>query len=206
MDKTAVKSAIEALIDTKRYVEQKKYVLETIANWPKRQIRFQGEDEPLNILVDLGIQSPEALTNVFGLVERKRRDAPSSKKMDYQRDYMRQRRQRIMKAVRLEEIVRGKKMDEKQRTAYSATILAQWTKQREAVIEGKPEADWKQRNVLVGEFWKRIDAQLDKDLAEAAKVLEAPGHRKVRTVQIRQPKGILGQKLQEALTTKKRKK
>ena len=39
IDKAAVKTAVEYLIDTKRYVEQKKYVLETIHNWPK-PIRF----------------------------------------------------------------------------------------------------------------------------------------------------------------------
>lgn len=206
MDKTAVKSAVESLIETKRYVEQKKYILETIANWPKRQIRFAGDDEPLNVLVDLGLESQEALTNVLALVERKRRETPTSKKMDYQRDYMRQRRQRIVKAIKLEEIVRGKKLDETARAAYSATVMAQWTKQREEAIAKKPNATWKERNEIAAQFWQKVDEQLDHDLNEATKVLEAPGHRKVRTVQIRQPKGILGQKLQEALTAKKRKK
>lgn len=205
MDKAAVKTAVEYLIETKRYVEQKKYVLETISNWPKRQIRFAGEDAPMNALVELGLESAEALTNVFGLVERKRRTVPNSKKMDYQRDYMRQRRQRIVKAIKLEEIVRGARMTDAERTAYSSATLAEWTKQREAVIAKHPEASWKERNQIAGQFWETVDKQLDHDLAEAKKVLDAPGHRKVRTVQVRQPKGILGAKLKEALTTKRSK-
>lgn len=205
MDKEAVKAAVEYLIETKRYVEQKKYVLETIHNWPKRQIRFNGEDAPMNVLVDLGLDSAEALTNVFALIERKRRTVPTAKKMDYQRDYMRQRRHRIMKAIKLEEIVRGKRMTDAERTTYSASVLAGWTKRREEAIAKHPEASWKERNQIAGEFWESVDKQLDNDLVEAQKVLEAPGHRKVRTVQIRQPKGILGQKLQEALTKKPRK-
>ena len=150
MDKAAVKVAVEYLIETKRYVEQKKYVLETISNWSKRQIRFAGEDAPMNALVDLGLDSEEALTNVLALVERKRRTVPNSKKMDYQRDYMRQRRQRIVKALKLEEIVRGTKMTEAERTAYSAATLAEWTKRREAVIAKHPEASWKERNEIAG--------------------------------------------------------
>ena len=204
MDKAAVKAAVECLIETSRYVEQKKYVLETISNWPRRQVRFAGDDEPLNALVDLGLDSSEALTNVFALIERKRRSVPTSKKMDYQRDYMRQRRQRIMKAIRLEEIVRGKKLDDKARAAYTATIMAEWTKRREEAIKQNPNASWAERNVISGKFWESVDNQLDRDLEEAKKVLDAPGHRKVRTVQIRQPKGILGQKLQEAITKRKR--
>ena len=202
MDKAAVKMAVEYLIETKRYVEQKKYVLETVNNWSKRQIRFMGEDAALNPLVDLGLDSSEALQNIFALIERKRRTVPTAKKMDYQRDYMRQRRQRIMKGIKLEEIVRGKRMTDTERTAYSATLLAGWTKRREELITKHPEASWKERNELVGQFWESVDKQLDNDLAEAEKVLAAPGHRKVRTVQIRQPKGILGQKLQAALTKK----
>lgn len=205
MDKAAVKAAVEYLIETKRYVEQKKYVLETISNWSKRQIRFAGEDAPMNALVELGLDSEEALTNVLALVERKRRTVPNSKKMDYQRDYMRQRRQRIVKALKLEEIVRGAKMTEADRAAYSAATLAEWTKRREAVIAKHPEASWKERNEIAGQFWESVDKQLEHDLAEAKKVLDAPGHRKVRTVQIRQPKGILGEKLKEALTTKRSK-
>lgn len=205
MDKAAVKTAVEYLIDTKRYVEQKKYVLETIHNWPKRQIVFAGEDAPMNALVSLGLDSDEALVNVFALIERKRKTVPNSKKMDYQRDYMRQRRQRIVKAIRLEEIVRGKKMGDNERTAYSATLLADWTKRREAAIAKHPEASWKERNEIAAAFWESLDKQLDHDLAEADKVLTTPGHRKVRTVQVRQPKGILGAKLQEALTTKRSK-
>lgn len=205
MDKEAVKSAVEYLIGIKRYVEQKKYVLETISNWPKRQILFVGDDAPMNALVELGLDSNEALVNVFALIERKRKTVPNSKKMDYQRDYMRQRRQRIVKATKLEEIVRGKRMSDTERVAYQAMLLADWTKRREAAIAKHPEATWKEKNELAGTFWESVDKQLERDLTEANKVLASPGHRKVRTVQVRQPKGILGEKLKEALTTKRSK-
>jgi len=204
MDKEAIKAAVEALIHTTRYVEQKKYVLETVENWDKRQIRFAGEDEPLNALVDLGVESQEALANVLTLIERKRRLVPTARKIDYQRDYMRQRRLRLTKAVKLEEIVRGKRLTKDERDAYKAATLAGWIKRREDVLAKNPEANWKQRNELVATFWEQVDRQLETDLAEAQKVLDAPGHRKVRVVQVRQPKSILGQKLQDALTKRKR--
>lgn len=202
MDKEALKAAVEHLIKTKRYIEQKKYVQETVAGWSKRQIRFVGEDESLNALVDLGNESTEALDNVFALIERKRRAIPSAKKIDYQRDYMRQRRKRIMLATKLEQIVTGKKMNLDERTAFSATIVANWTRQREEVLAQYPEADWTERNEIVGKFWESIDRRLEAEFAKASSVLDTPTHRKVRKVQVNKPVGILGEKLTAAFGKK----
>jgi hypothetical protein len=204
MDKSAIKVAVEALIKTKRYIEQKKYVLDTVESWSKRQIRFVGDDEPLNAMVDLGLESREALANVFALIERKRRAIPTAKKMDYQRDYMRQRRHRLMSAIKIEQIITGKKMTAEEKAAFSAALLADWTKQREAELAKYPEADWKERNVIVGHFWEAIDNRLNAELAKANSVLDTPTHRKVRKVQVRKPVGILGEKLQSALDRRTR--
>lgn len=203
MDKSAIKTAVECLIKTNRYIEQKKYIVETVTNWDKRQIRFVGDDEPLNALVDLGLESQEALDNVFALVERKRRTIPTAKKMDYQRDYMRQRRRRIMIATKLEQIVSGKKMDKDERDVFAATLMADWTKQREAELAKYPSADWKERNDIVGQFWEAIDRRLEAEYAKAYAVLDAPNHRVVRKVQVRKPVGILGEKLTSALNKRK---
>ncbi len=204
MDKSAIKTAVESLIKTKRYIEQKKYIAETIENWSKRQIRFVGEDESLNALVDLGLESNEALVNVFALIERKRRAVPSAKKMDYQRDYMRQRRKRVMTSIKLEEIVTGKKMTAEDRVAFSAQLNANWTKLREAELAKYPDADWKERNEIVGRFWESIDNRLEAEMAKAASVLDTPTHRRVRKVQVSKPVGILGEKLKTVLDTRRR--
>ena len=204
MDKSAIKAAVESLIKTTRYIEQKKYITETVENWSKRQIQFVGDDAPLNALVDLGVESEEALDNVFALIERKRRAIPTVKKMDYQRDYMRQRRKRVMIATKLEQISTGKKMDAEQRAAFAAVLIADWTKKREQELAKYPEADWKERNEIVGRFWEAIDTRLESEFAKASSVLDAPGHRVVRKVQVRKPVGILGEKLQSALVSRKR--
>lgn len=204
MDKALLKTAVEHLIREPKYIEQKKYVLETISNWDKRQIRFVGDDECLNALVDLGVESSEALQNVFALIERKRRAIPTVKKVDYQRDYMRQRRARIAMAIKLEQIVSGEKMDADTRTAFGAAMMADWTTQRELMLAEHPNADWKERNALVGEFWEKIDRRLENELAKANSVLSAPDHRKVRKVQVRKPVGIIGEKLTAALQNRKR--
>ena len=204
MDKTAVKKAVECLIQTKRYIEQKKYIAETVDSWSKRQIRFVGEDEPLNALVDLGVESKEALVNVFSLIERKRRAVPTAKKIDYQRDYMRQRRRRITLATRLEEIVSGKRMTAEERSTFGAVTLAEWTRQREVELAKYPTADWKERNEIVGQFWEAIDNRLEAQYQKACAVVGTPTHRMVRKVQVRKPVGILGEKLTHALDKQKR--
>lgn len=203
MDKSAIKTAVECLIKTTRYIEQKKYVIETVDGWSKRQIRFVGEDDPLNALVDLGLESTEALDNVFALIERKRRAIPRVKKIDYQRDYMRQRRKRIMLATRLEQIVSGKKMDADERAAFGVAVMAEWTKQREDELAKFPAADWKERNEIVAQFWETIDRRLEQEYNQAESVLDAPNHRKVRKVQVTKPVGILGEKLHTALKKRK---
>jgi len=179
-------------------------VLETVAGWSKRQIRFVGNDEALNCLVDLGVESEEALQNVFALVERKRRSVPTAKKVDYQRDYMRQRRKRVMLATKLEEIVTGKRLSGDERTSFAAALVAEWTKQRELELAKSPTADWKERNEIVAEFWETIDRRLEAEFEKAASVLDTPTHRKVRKVQVTKPVGILGEKLTSAFSRKQK--
>lgn len=204
MDKAALKTAVEYLIGCTKYIEARRSINEAVDLWAKRPMTFAGDLAVLNPLIDLGVASPEALANVFALVERKRRTAPSARKVDYQRDYMRQRRVRINKAVRLEEIVRGKRMTPEERKAYGIATLANWIKQRQEWLGQHSDASWKERNELAGQFWKKVDDQLDHDLSEAEKVLAAPGHRKVRRLDVREPKGVLGQKLKEALDKRRR--
>ena len=204
MDKQAVKAAVESLIETTQYLSIRRAFDELIRTWDKWPTRFAENMAVYNALVDLGRESPDALANVYALVERKRRGVPAAKKVDYQRDYMRQRRVRVNKAIELEEIVRGKPMGADERKAYGIAVLADWMRQRQEMLAKHPEASWKDRNELVGKFWEELEARLDNELEEAHKVLEAPGHRKVRKIDLRQPKGVLGQKLKEALASKRK--
>ena len=204
MDKESIKTAVKALIKTPRYTDQKRYILETVAKWPKRQVILAGEDAQYNPLVALGVESLDALNNVFTLAERKRRLSAPVKKIDYQRDYMRQRRKRLMTAIKLEQIVSGKKMDAEERDAYGAMVLSEWTKQREEELAKFPDADWKERNVIVAKFWEKIDRRLDTEYNKALAIMDAPNHRVVRKVQVKKPVGILGEKLESALKNRKR--
>lgn len=187
MDRQALKEAVQLLIESSEYHVLRKEIVEMIAQWPRRQLMFGGDYIALNSLIDLGLQSRESLDNLFQLVERKRKLVPNSKKVDYQRDYMRQRRQRQLKAVKLEEIVRGKPMTTQEKNAYMAAVWAEWMTRRNDYLKGFPDADWKRRNELTGQFWESIDKALEKELDEATKVLGYPDGRKKRVVKVEKP-------------------
>jgi hypothetical protein len=204
MDKAALREAAELLIQTSEYISLRRQIKEMVAMHQKRETVFAGGLISLNVLIDLGVRSESALENFFAMVERKRRVTPSIRKVDYQRDYMRQRRTRLANAVRLEEIVRSKQLTPVERRAYEAATLAAWMAKRDELLAAKPDADWKTRNRIVGEFWLSVDRQLAHDLEEAEKVLAYPGGRRRRIVRVdKRPTTVLGRQLYDALKGKK---
>jgi hypothetical protein len=202
MDRTTLKQAVEMLIASDEYSSIRREVVDMVSS--DRPKRFADNLETLNSLIELGKDSMEALNNVFSLIERKRRERPSVRKSDYQRDYMRQRRKRIAKAVELESIMRGKAMSPDEKSSFIAAISADWMTKRDKALAQHPEANWTERNRISGDFWQYIDSQLDTELAEAKRILDTPNRRVRRVVRVEhQPKTELGKKLKDALSKRK---
>lgn len=167
MDRDEIRAAVEMLVTTDRYAVLKKELRELIATREELPRRFAADLAPLNALIALEKNNPEAFENVLNLIEAKRSVEPSTGKTDYQRDYMRQRRARLNTALKIEETERGKSLSPAARAQFKEAQLKQWMGARDAYIHAKGDLDWKARNDATAEFWKTIDAQLELRLVEA---------------------------------------
>lgn len=167
MDKEEIKVAVDLLVDTNNYAALKKALRELIETKESLPRRFAGELAPLNALIGLSNISEEAFENVLALVETKRKVTPETGKVDYQRDYMRQRRARLATALKIEEMERGKSLSPEARKKFKDNQQVVWQKARDAYIASHGELDWKERNLVTSDFWEKIDAQLEQHLVDA---------------------------------------
>lgn len=161
LDRESLREAIGLLIESTEYATLKKAILANIKS--KFPVRFVGELANLNILLDLAAASNASLANVFSIVERKRRTAPDTGKVEYQRSYMRQRRARLQTALEIEQLKTGKKLGSIARSAFNAATMAKWMAARDGYLATLGEMTWKQKNAAVSEFWERIDQQLENE-------------------------------------------
>ena len=171
MDKNAVKDAVQFLVDTDRYAELKKNLKVALANWKTKPMVFVGELAILNALLDVGILSGPAFQNVFDIIERTRRGSPTTGKTDYMRGHMAARRARERKAVQLAEIINGRKMKPDEKEAYAMAVHTGWMVKRGEYMAEREPLEWSERNAVIGDYWRAVDAELDRDLEEAQRVL-----------------------------------
>lgn len=120
----------------------------------------------MNALIDVGLQNRTAFEKLVGMAEDRRRAIPRARRVDYQRDLMRERRARIAKAVELHETMHGR-VRGVERNTYINQLQARWRRARDKFIADKGDLDWKARNDAANEFWEMIDRQLDQNLADA---------------------------------------
>jgi hypothetical protein len=165
--KAELKDAVDLLAEAGNYAALRRELMELIATKETMPRMFAGWLEPLNALIRLEAQSDEAFDGVLELVEGRRKTAPETSKVDYQRDYMRQRRARLNTAVQLEELERGSRLSPAARTTFKRVTMKRWMKARDAFIASRGELDWKQRNEVTGEFWEQLDTQLEHNLIDA---------------------------------------
>lgn len=191
MDKQQVADAVNLLIAEDHYTKRLKQILEIVEDWDDSPRVFADKLVALNALVDIGLDDMANLQELFALVESRRKLVPLMKKVDYQRNLMREKRDRLAKAVKLEELVRGKTLTQTEREKYKKSMNGKWVKEKTAYIAAQGELSWKGKNEATREFWEKIDAQLTKDLAEAERVLSHAPVKRKRTVKVERTYGTL---------------
>lgn len=203
MDKQRIAAALTILIGAKHFMQRVRQLEELIDNWSESPLLFGGVLEPLNSLIDVGLADRVAFGKLIALAQAKRREVPAAKKVDYQRELMREKRERVDRAVRLEELVRGSPLRGEVRARYKKDLQQRWMRERNEFIARKGNLSWKQRNEAAGEYWAKVDAQLLRDLAEAQAVLDRPPVKRKRVVKVDNPKPVTA--LSRAMEKAKRK-
>lgn len=198
MDKQDIADAVNFLIAEDSYGKRLKQIEDIIENWDDSPRVFAGKLSALNALVDIGLDDRANLSELLALVESRRKLVPLMKKVDYQRHLMREKRDRLMKAVKLEELVRGKALATKERDAYKLNVSKRWVKEKDKFIKEKGQLSWKERNEATRQFWAGVDAQLDRDLAEAEKVLLHEPVKRKRVVRPEPPVTAMSKAFQKA--------
>lgn len=203
MDKQKIAAALSMLATSKQFTHRVKQIEDIIDGWQDTPLLFGGALEPFNALVDVGLHNREAFGKLIDLARSKRRALPEARRTDYQRELMREKRERLDRAVKLEELVRGSRLTGDKRLAYKKAMQERWMNERNAFIAKKGNLSWKERNEAANEFWARVDAQLNSDLAEAQRVLDRPPVKRKRVVEIDRPKPVTA--LSKAMDKAKRK-
>ena len=106
------------------------------------------------------LHSQHAFERIVALVEEKRKLVPDAKRVDYQRELMRDRRARLAKALELHQLKTGK-LPMSQRELVEKQIAVRWAKARDELVSAKGNVSWADRNAAAQEFWEGIDRQLD---------------------------------------------
>lgn len=166
VDKAKILAAVSYLIAAPNYAKLINEMTQIIERWDTHPMAYGGKLEMLNALIDVGLENRDAFEKLLRLVESKRKLVPQTKRTDYQRQLMRERRARIAKALELAEMTTGK-MSTADRKAREKALQERWRAARDKFIADKGELRWAERNEASNEFWSMIDRQLDTNLAAA---------------------------------------
>lgn len=201
VDRTVLKEAVNFLIASRDYVALVKEIESIRDNWEDRRVYFGGDKECLNAVVQLAITDEDGYDRVRNLINEKRKLVPEAKRNDYQREFMRQLRARVAKAIKIECIVEGRKHftpDEKHER--ERRLRKVWADRKERFFADHGDLSWKERNHVAKIFWEGIDIELEQMMQDAQ---EMEGHRpikKKRVVKVEHaPKTEFGSKLKTAL-------
>lgn len=165
-DKTKLVQALNYLIAAPNYAKLTSELTQIIERWDDHPMVYGGKLQMLNALIDVGLENRQAFEKLLQLVESKRRDLPRTKRTDYQRQLMRERRARIAKAMELAELTGGK-LATADRRARERALTERWRQARDEFIGSKGQIGWAERNAASSEFWAMIDRQLDTNLQQA---------------------------------------
>lgn len=201
VDRTVLKEAVNFLIASRDYVALVKEIESIRENWEDRRVYFGGDKESLNAMVQLAITDEDGYYRVRHLIDEKRKLVPEAKRNDYQREFMRQLRARVAKAIKIECMAEGRKHfspDEKREREQRLRRV--WADRKEKFLAEQGDLSWKERNEVAKIFWEGIDIELE-EMYQSATELE--GHRPVkkkRVVKIdHAPKTEFGNKLKSAI-------
>lgn len=201
VDRTVLKEAVNFLIASRDYVALVKEIESIRDNWEDRRVYFGGDKECLNAMVQLAITDEDGYYRVRHLIDEKRKLVPEAKRNDYQREFMRQLRARVAKAIKIECLTEGRKHfspDEKHER--EKRLRKVWADRKEKFLAEHIDLSWKERNEVAKIFWEGIDIELEEMYQSA---VELEGHhpvKKRRVVKVdRVPKTEFGSKLKSAI-------
>lgn len=160
--------AMNQLIVSPNYAKLINEMTQIIERWDTQPMVYGGAMASLNALVDVGLENRDAFEKLLKLAEEKRKLLPQTKRTDYQRNLMRERRARVAKALELAEMTTGR-MTPTQRKEREKAMTDHWRQARQDFIAAKGEISWAERNAASNEFWSMIDRQLDANLQQARK-------------------------------------
>lgn len=170
MTSRRVTEAVNLLIEAPNYAALINEITRFIETWDTHPMVYGGHLACLNALIDVGLTNRTAFEQLVQLINQKRREHPAIKRVDYQRELMRDRRARIAKALELHETKFGK-LRGAARMAEMKSIQERWAQARKEFMANKGPLDWKGRNMAAAEFWDVIDRNLDENLAQARRAL-----------------------------------
>lgn len=177
MDKRALLTGVNMLVthnDASLLYES----MTALARLPEHLlIGLIGEASELTPLVDLRRRDPERFESVMALIESKRREALLAPlqdpergfdKVEYQRQFMDQKRQRERRAADLENAVRPERdrLIGNARLEFMRTQGQRWKKRRDEMMIAAREAAGghltkEQQTQVLQSFWGSVDAELD---------------------------------------------
>lgn len=167
MDQERIVEAVNYLIASDNYTKLINEITDIIEQWDMHPMAYDGHMQCLNALIDVGLESRDAFENLVKLIENKRRLIPAIKRVDYQRDLMRERRARYAKAIELHELTNRIKVTPVERKRLEEDLRKRWAAARKEFVLAEGDLSWKERNAASGRFWEKIDATLDESLKAA---------------------------------------
>lgn len=199
--RTILKEAVNFLIASRDYVALIREIESIRDNWEDRRVYFGGDKECLNSVVQLCITDEDGYNRVKHLIDTKRKLVPEAKRNDYQREFMRQLRARVAKAIKIESLIEGVRYFTPDSKAERERRLRKaWADRKEQFIAEHGELSWKERNELSKVFWEGIDIELEQMYQEAQ---ELEGHKPVKKKRVVKvdhvPKTEFGSKLKSAI-------
>lgn len=169
MDRDKVTAAVNHLITEQHYAKRAHQIVDLVESWEDSPRVFAGDLAVLNVLVDLGVANRPALDAMFHLAEARRKNLPIARRVDYQRELMRAKRERLAFAVEIDEIKRGKPYTTEVREKLKRDTQKHWMAERNAYLKAIGPMTWKETNEATQRFWAQLDAKLRKELANLKK-------------------------------------
>ena len=182
-DVARARKAVQLLVYVSHFDDYVKTLKKHVAK--PRAMPYKGDKEALNELLKIGRQDLGALDRLIEVAAFKR-DDKNTKAVEYQRQFMAQKRQRDQKVIQFEEMMKGKKLSLEERRQLLLKQYAVWNKEREQFLGMHADASWKERNVLIRDFWKMKEDELNDLIKEAGKAQTTHQlHKNKRTVEVR---------------------
>lgn len=159
-----IEDAVRLLVGARHCTRMMAEVRAIVDKWESEPAVFAGDAAPLNVLVNVGLASRDLLHDILAMAMQERSTRPETKKLEYQRQLMQRRRERLRKAVMLEELRLGRHMTKDEAETAALNIEAGWISQRRSVLSSAKGLTNRERAEVLALFWHQIDTALNEEL------------------------------------------